>query len=257
MSSSRAIAGARQRRAGEPVSAANYVQQQQSQPQQQQRQPQQPQRQPQQPQRQPQQQSQPQPQQQSQPQQYSRQQNNMTVKDESNNFNGVPSGKVPLPYAVMILSTRLNEMETKMHAMAMPNYSSVMDTNANANNVLNSEVVEVVNSIAEKVDFLEQVIYKIDNERITELEKKFEDSKNVIIQLQMMIMETNKQVLGFINMAHQQPSDSVPVPVPELVMVNENKQPLEVEPEPEQNNISTDDIQPQVTMEINELNVNA
>jgi len=245
MSSSRAIAGARQRRAGEPVSAANYVQQQQSQPQQPQRQ----------------------------PQQYNRQQNNVTINDdESNNMNGsIPSGKVPLPYAVMILSARLNELESKMNSVStMSNYSSLTNTNTNTNNELNNEVVDVVNSIAEKVDFLEQVIYKIDNEKITELEKKVEDSKNIIIQLQMMIMEINKQVLGFMNMAHQSSFNSVsvslpvPVPVPELVLIKENKENKETqqlsnntEQEPEQNNISTESIQPQITMEINELNVNA
>ena len=149
----------------------------------------------------------------------------------------------------MILSARLNELESKFNTFSKQALSTVDYSNINNNtNDVNGEVAEVVNSISEKVDFLEQVIYKIDNERITELEKKLEDSKNLIIQMQVSVMETNKQVLEFINTANSKVHVSVSDTDTDIVKEN-----IETQTQCTNNNSDHE----QVIMEISDINVNS
>ena len=164
MSSARSNAAARQRRAGEPLSAANYVQQQQQQ-----------------------QQEQPQP--------------------FSDNINA-PPGKIPIPQAILIISSRLNDLEKKFNtyveneSQSQPQSQSLPQPQPQFQSEFpNNQLSEMINfdNLIEKIDFLEQVIYKIDNEKITELDKKIDELKDTIINMQSTVIKNNQQILEFIN----------------------------------------------------------
>ena len=191
MSSSRSIAGARQRRAGEPVSV---VQQQQQQP----------------------------------GGRQSKQQIPSSQQHQVQQSSGAPPGKLSISDAFALVTLRLGRVENMLQKMDVsePGAAAVASESRSSDDVVIRSIISRIEDLEKAVKVPNKALdvkTNLINDKMVQMSNEIRDSRDTIFKLQSLILDLNQKMM---NLMMPVVKDSIPVPTQAIVPVQEEEEEL-------------------------------